>query len=124
MPKPLKFRARLYRYPPILIRLLVTRGRWPHTSMPDDRELAAACELTMAEFKWVSYSTSWDGLPDRVKYAYLGGCKIDLENRRCFRRLEYMRRSGQFRHLRRDPNWPQWSEMLDLWAESTQNTDA
>ncbi|MDQ5979487.1 MAG: hypothetical protein QG602_2461, partial [Verrucomicrobiota bacterium] len=97
------------------------RGRGASQWVPTDRQLAEACGLSIAIFKWVSYSTSWAEIPDRVKYRFLDGCDIDLENRRTFKRLEYMRRSGSFRHLRNSPLFAtQFVEMLELWEEAHQ----
>lgn len=117
MPKPLRYQQRLDRYPPILIRLLVVRGRGASKFVPDDATLATDCGLTMAQFKFVSYSTSWDDITDFLRTCYLRGCGIDLEKRRCFRRLEWMRRHGNFSHLKRSPVWAtQFSEQLDIYA--------
>lgn len=121
MPRRLTLRQREQRFPPIFIRLVVTRGQGKERHAPDDRALANACGLTLAEFKFVAYSTSWRDIPDRLKYAFLMGCDVDLERRRCIRRLEWMRQRGTFTHLRKSPLWePQFSEMVDLYAESSQ----
>ncbi len=127
MPKRLTFQQRLDRFPPILIRLLVTRGgkhdrtlptaqpRW----VPTDRELADSCGLTMAEFKFVSYSTRWDGPVMAYLARYLRGCDVDLESRRCFLRLQWMRDHGTFTHLRASPLYDfQFAEMLEIWEQS------
>lgn len=120
MPKPLRFKQRLDRYPPILIRLLTTRGRGAEKYVPTDRQIAGCSGLTMAQVKRVSFSTSWDDIPIAHAYAFLMGCDVDLEKRRCFRRLEWMRRHGHFSHLKRSPLWSsQFAEMLDLWVESS-----
>ena len=119
IPRRLNLRQRLDRYPPILIRLLTTRRTGGKVWVPTDRQLADACGLTMAEFKHVSYSTSWRGITDGVKDAYLKGCDVDLEKRRCFRRLEWMRKNGTFRHLKSSPQWEQYKEMLDLFSEAS-----
>ena len=117
MPKPLRYHQRLDRFPPILIRLLVGCS---DPEVDSDRVLAADCGLTMAEFKFVSYSTSWDDITDRLRESYLKGCAIDLEKRRCWRRLEWMRRHGHFRHLKRSPLWEsQFAEQLEIYAESS-----
>lgn len=119
MPKPLRFQQRLDRYPPILIRLLTTRGKQADKWVPTDRQIADASGLSMAAVKRVSYSTSWDDIPMALARAFLMGCDIDLEKRRCFRRLEWMRRNGSFSHLKRSPLYEtQFMEMLDLWVES------
>ena len=119
MPKPLRFQQRLDRYPPILIRLLTTRGRGAEKWVPTDRQIAEESGLSMAQVKFVSYSTSWKDVPIATAYAFLMGCDIDLEKRRCFRRLEWMRRHGHFSHLKRSPLWKtQFEELLELWVES------
>lgn len=119
MPKPLRFQQRLERFPPILIRLLTVRGPGNRRWVPTDAQLANACGLSMAEFKWASYSTSWKDLPDRVKYAYLRGCDIDLEKRRHFRRLMWMKTHGIFSHLKRSELWSvQFAEQLEIYATS------
>ena len=118
IPKRLTFRQRLNRFPPILIRLLVTRGRGRSRSVPSDAELADACGLTMAEFKFVSYSTAWEGPVMAYLDRYLRGCAVDLENRRCFLRLQWMRDHGRFEHLGKSPAWPQFEEMLRIFEDS------
>lgn len=123
MPRALRFKQRLDRYPPILIRLLTVRGRGNETEMPTDRQIADASGLSMAEVKRVSYSTTWDDIPIATAYRFLTGCEIDLEKRRTFRRLEYMRRRGHFRRIRKIIKkspvlGAQVVEMLDLWTES------
>lgn len=119
MLKALRYQQRLERFPPILIRLLTTRGHGADKWVPTDRQLADACGLTMAEFKWVSYSTVWDEITDRIKSAYLMGCDVDLEKRRCVRRLEWMRRHGKFTHLKKSPLFEtQFREMIDIWVEA------
>jgi hypothetical protein len=119
MPKPLRFQQRLDRYPPILIRLLTTRGRRADKWVPTDRQISDASGLSMAAVKRISYSTSWDDIPIGLARSFLMGCDIDLEKRRCFRRLEWMRRNGNFSHLRKSPLYKsQFMEMLDLWADA------
>lgn len=118
MPRRLKLSEREALFPPILVRLLVVRGRGMAATTPSDRELAEACGLSMAEFKFVSYSVSWADVTGRVRAAYLGGLGIDLENRRTMERLGWMRRRGTFAHLRRSPAWPQFEEMLEIWELS------
>ena len=116
----LRFAARLERYPPILLRLLTIYGRRPHYC-PDDREFAEACGLPLAEVKRISYSTSWDDITVAHTYAFFYGCGIDLEKRRTWRRLEWMRRYGHFRHLRRSELWEtQWRDMVNVWADSAE----
>lgn len=127
MPKPLRFKQRLDRYPPILIRLLTTRRSRSTTGslvwVPTDQQIAEASGLSIAEVKRVGYSTSWDDIPIDSMYRFLMGCDIDLEKRRCFRRLEWMRRHGHFSHLKRSPLWAvQFEEMLNIWVEA--ETDA
>lgn len=122
MPKPLRFKQRLDRYPPILIRLLATQGRRRRGpaaagAVLTDHDIASASGLPLAEVKRLSYSTSWAGIPVDVAYQFLAGCDIDLEKRRTFRRLEYMRRDGHFRHLRQSPLFEtQFTEMIELWS--------
>lgn len=119
MPRRLTLRQREERFPPIFIRLAITRGRGRERHAPTDGQLANACGLSLAEFKFVSYSTSWRDIPDRLKYAYLMGCDVDLEKRRCIRRLEWMRQRGTFEHLKKSPLWEvQFEEMINLYAES------
>lgn len=119
MLRALRFKQRLDRYPPILIRLLTTRGRGAEKWVPTDRQIAEASGLSMAQVKFVSYSTSWDSIPIATAYSFLMGCDIDLEKRRCFRRLEWMRRNGRFTHLKKSPLWKtQFEELLELWVES------
>lgn len=118
MPRPLRFRERLDRYPPILIRLLTTWGDGASRYVPTDRQLAQSSGLRIADVKWVSYSTSWEFIPHGVSARFMAGCKIDLENRRTFRRLEWMRRNGQFEHLKIEPLWSgQFEEMLQIWMD-------
>jgi hypothetical protein len=118
MPKPLRFKQRLDRYPPILVRLCATRGQHPNQHVLSDRQIVDASGLTVAEVKFVEYSVNWDDIPDRLKYPFLAACDIDLEKRRTFRRLEYMRRFGRFGYLRKSPIFEsQLREMLDLWTE-------
>jgi hypothetical protein len=109
MPQRLTFRQRLDRYPPILVRLMTTRRTKSAAGtavwVPTDEQLADAAGLPLATFKFVAYSTSWDAISIDAMYRFLMACDIDLEKRRCFRRIEHLRRRGQFRHLRRDPLW-------------------
>lgn len=90
MPRRLSFKQRLDRYPPALIRIVLVSPHWD----PSDVELAAACGLTVAEFLFVSYSPRWDGPQMAYLWRYCRGCRVDLENRRCFGRLEWMRKRG------------------------------
>lgn len=118
--RKLTLRQREERFPPIFIRLAVTRRNNGARYAPTDLQLANACGLSLAEFKFVSYSTSWRDIPDRMKYAYLTGCDIDLEKRRCIRRLEWMRQRGTFTHLRRSPLFDvQFAEQLQLYSEES-----
>lgn len=110
------FRQRLDRYPPILIRLLCTWGSDKY--VPADVELATACGLTMPDFLFVSYSTNWDRVPTGIMWAFLKGCRVDLEKRRCFLRLDWMRKHGQFTHLHKSPLWPQFENMIVIWEKS------
>lgn len=117
MPRALRFKQRLDRYPPILIRLCATRGRYPNERALTDQQIADACGLTMAEVKRVSYSTDWDQIPIATAYRFLTGCDIDIERRKTLRRLEWRRRFGGFRYLRKSPLFDsQFVEMLDLWT--------
>lgn len=121
MPKPLKFSQRLDRYPPILVRLLTTWGRGAKAWMPSDAQIAKAGGLSMADVKRLAYSTSWAGIPIDLIDRYLAGCKVDLQNRREFGRLEYMRLQGTFEHARRSPLWDGYlSELFDLWTLGAQ----
>jgi hypothetical protein len=119
MPKRLNFRQRLDRYPPILIRLLATRGRGKAVHMPTDRQLAESCALTMAEFKFVAYSTAWAGPVMAYLDRYLAGCGVNLESRRCFHRLEWMRRHGHFSAWQKTPALQaQFNELIEIYEES------
>lgn len=113
MPRRLTFRQRLERFPPILLRVVLIRKDWD----PDDAELATECGLTMAQLKFVSYSPRWDGPVMQFLWPYLRGCRVDLEHRRGFRRLEFMRRHG-CRRLSKSPNWPAIEERLRIWEDS------
>lgn len=113
MPRRLSFRARLERFPPALIRCVLVSPRWD----PSDDELAAACSMTLAELKFVSYSVTWDGAAMAYLWRYCGGCRVDLENRRCFRRLEWMRKHG-CRLLNKSANWPALDERLRILEET------
>lgn len=122
MPRPLKFQQRLDRYPPILIRLLATgarrsRGAAAAGEILTDQQIATAGGLSIADVKRLSYSTSWTGLLDFYHPFAVLGCGIDLEKRRTFRRLEFMRRHGRFTHVRKSPLFDsQFSEMLEIWC--------
>lgn len=119
MPKRLNFQQRQDRFPPILIRLLTVYGAGRHRYVPDDRELAEACEMPVAELKFVSYSTAWDGVTVGQMRSYLRGCGVDLESRRCFLRLDWMRTHGHFTHLKKNPLMAaQFEEMLEIWENS------
>jgi hypothetical protein len=119
MPKRLNFKQRQDRFPPILIRLLTVFGRGRDRYVPDDRELAAACRMTVAALKFVSYSVAWDAVTVAQQRAYLRGCGVDLESRRCFLRLDWMRTHGHFTHLRKNPLLvAQFEEMLEIWENS------
>lgn len=107
------------RFPPIFIRLCVVRGRGSERHAPTDLQLANACGLTLAEFKFVSYSTAWADVTDRIALAYLRGCDVDLERRRDRRRLEWLRQRGQFEHLKQSPLWQfQFEEQVRLYMEN------
>ena len=98
---------------------MTTRGHGESLWVPNDRQLADACGLTIAEFKFVSYSTSWDGPVMAYMDRFMRGCDIDLESRRCFLRLQWMRDYGRFTRLARNPEMKaQFSEMLAIWEES------
>lgn len=115
----LTFPERLKRYPPILVRLLTIYGVRPNRWCPTDHEIASAAGLSIAEVKRISYSLTWD-MPVPHMFAFLNGCRIDLENRRTFRRLEWMRKSGYFRHLHKSPLWPtQFQDMVQVWISSS-----
>lgn len=127
MPRRLTFPQRLDRFPPILLRLLVTRGgradevpARQRAWTPTDRDLAESCGLTVAELKFVSYSVEWKGPVMAYLLPFLRGCGFDLDNRRCFRRLEWMKRAGRFTHWQTDPvRKAQFEELLQIWEEST-----
>lgn len=115
--KRLSFWQRMDRFPPILVRLLTVyrsgRAQW----CPTDQEIAETSGLTIAQVKRISWSTSWDDLPLASVKAFLTGCRVDLEQRRTFRRLEWMRRSGVFRHLRKSDLWKtQLKEMAEVYV--------
>lgn len=121
MPKRLNFRQRMLRYPPVLVRLLTVRGdRW-HRWVPTDRQLVESSGLTMAEVKFIGYSLTWDEVSERRRYLFMRACDIDLEETRCFRRLEWMRVHGGFSHLRKSDQWPEYLERLEIWEEHKQN---
>jgi hypothetical protein len=109
------FEQRLDRFPPVLIRLLTVFGRRPNQYAPDDHEIARASGLSIEDVKRISYSRSWDPIPVGQMYLFMRGCGIDLEKRRTFRRLEWMRHHGAFRHLRKSELWgTQFRELIEL----------
>ncbi len=110
MPRPLKFRERKRRYPPVLIRLFA-----PALS---DMEIAERGRLPLAEVKRLCYSWSWRGITDEITDAFLVGCGIDLEDREKFRRMEYMRRTGRFRKAFSSENRGQFEDMMTRWEDS------
>jgi hypothetical protein len=113
----LKYEKRLATYPPILVRLCTTR----HGS---DAELVEGSGLTIAEWKGIEYRTSWRGVGVPEHFAFLKACGIDLENRRTYRRLEWMRKNGSFRHLHTSELWePQFREMVEIYLESIERTE-
>lgn len=113
MPRRLTFRARLERFPPALIRILLVSPHWD----PSDHELAGACGLSLAEFLFCSYSPRWDGPVMAYLWRYCRGCRVDLENRRCFRRLEWMRKRG-CRLLHKSQHRADLDERLRILEES------
>ena len=115
----LTFEQKLRRYPPILLRLLTLYGTTGNRWCPTDQEFAEKSGMSLAEVKYLSYSTTFDHVPVQKMYAFLRGCQVDLEKRRHFKRLEWMRRRGLFRHLKKSPLWnTQFREMVNLLAES------
>lgn len=119
MPRPLKFSQRLDRYPPILVRLLAVRGRGATAWAMTDQQIVQASGLTFAEVKRASYSTNWKELPVWIMQAFLLGCGIDLEKRSTMQRLEFMRLTGTFSHLKRSDLWePYFRELVEIWADS------
>jgi hypothetical protein len=116
----LSYEERCRRYPPILVRLLTIRGRGKEQYWPDDREICEDSNLPLKVIKQLSYSLDWVGIDMPTHFAFMKGCAIDLEKRRTFRRLEWMRKSGYFSHLRKSPLWKsKIEEMVELYGEAT-----
>ena len=113
MHKRLTFEERLRRYPPCLCRLLAKKPWGPPLSSADIAN-GSGGPLTAAAVDDLARRTSWGDVPLGQMNAFLAGCGIDLEDRRCFDRIERLLR-GTVRkgrrcppsllYLRRHPEW-------------------
>lgn len=113
MHKRLTFEERLRRYPPCLCRLLAKKRWGPPLSSAE----IAACSwglLSPAAVDDLAQHISWDNIPLGQVHAFLAGCGIDLEDRRCMDRLDRLlrgtvkngrRQPPSLLYLRRHPQW-------------------
>lgn len=120
------FQRKLDRFPPVLCRLLAVRYPQGRRGMPialTDEEIMQRGSIAIADFMWLSYSTSWAEIPEAKKNAFLKGCGIRLDNWRSYSRLVRQTNRGAWRHVKSSPLYETvFSKLLSIYHGRTKST--
>lgn len=108
--------AKLDKFPPVLIRLLARKGGEAMT----DAEISSAATLPIGTVKRLSYTKQWDDVPIEEAMRFMKACGCDIDDRETFRNLNRYLKNPRFEHLRRHKQWPQFQELLAVFAETLQ----
>src|SRR5688572_19186637 len=116
-PRSEVFRHRLERFPPILLRLLARERRGRPLTV---NEIAARAGLPVSEVVEMSHLLSWHHVTMAKFLGFCDGCRIDLLDRSCVRRIEdYLRKGPKFKYLRTNQEWKSvYKPMLIEYRES------
>ncbi len=108
------FWQKLDSLPPVAIRLLAKNA---DGSAMTDETIRARAGIPLAAVKRLSYLPSWDDVRIYEARKFLLGCNCDLTDTRRVRVLnQYLRRDPKFTHLRKSPRFPEFREMLEVYA--------
>lgn len=111
--------VKLDRYPPVLVRLLATNPS-DRTQLLTDEQIRARSQgtLTLSDIKSLSYAPTWENVPVGTMRRFCLACGVDFAHRPTMRRLNrYLKTRPRFRHLTRDPNYPEYRTMLKEYYE-------
>lgn len=125
----MKLEQKLLRFPPILLRLLASKGCKPLTT----GEISERSGLSPAMVEALSQTLSWDSVTVEQFQKFQKGCQLNLDNRSQIKRvLVYLagrklpsgqRKPPTFRYLRKDPNWEgYYLPLMKRWVNHVQQT--
>lgn len=101
----------------MLVRLLARNSDGSAMSDRDIRQ-SNPDHLSIADIKHLSYLPSWTTVPVGLMRCFVVACRLDFSNREHMRNANRYLKDPKFTHLRRDPNFPAFREMLRVYYDS------